>query len=192
MDLTKEYFKELKSYFSEDDLESYYEIKEDLMDHIEACKEDGQTVEEALSSLASPKEVADDFFEDRRLQTAMNAEKDVIPSEEIQSVFLGTQKKKMKILAMSIFTVVRIFFMSLLLFMLFYFLVYLGEEMINEKHLAIIPLSSSLMIVAIISLGFRKKRLFKKMYLSGWTSVVLVFLSLIIVAGAFLAGDLFY
>lgn len=94
MDLTKEYFKELKSYFSEDDLESYYEIKEDLMDHIEACKEDGQTVEEALSSLASPKEVADDFFEDRRLQTAMNAEKDVIPSEEIQSVFLGTQKKK--------------------------------------------------------------------------------------------------
>lgn len=192
MDLTKEYFKELKSYFSEDDLESYYEIKEDLMDHIEACKEDGQTVEEALSSLASPKEVADDFFEDRRLQTAMNAEKDVIPSEEIQSVFLGTQKKKMKILAMSIFTVVRIFFMSLLLFMLFYFLVYLGEEMINEKHLAIIPLSSSLIIVAIISLGFRKKRLFKKMYLSGWTSVVLVFLSLIIVAGAFLAGDLFY
>lgn len=162
MDLTKEYFKELKSYFSEDDLESYYEIKEDLMDHIEACKEDGQTVEEALSSLASPKEVADDFFEDRRLQTAMNAEKDVIPSEEIQSVFLGTQKKKMKILAMSIFTVVRIFFMSLLLFVLFYFLVYLGEEMINEKHLAIIPLSSSLMIVAIISLGFRKKRLFKK------------------------------
>lgn len=192
MDLTKEYFKELKSYFSEDDLESYYEIKEDLMDHIEACKEDGQTVEEALSSLASPKEVADDFFEDRRLQTAMNAEKDVIPSEEIQSVFLGTQKKKMKILAMSIFTVVRIFFMSLLLFMLFYFLVYLGEEMINEKHLAIIPLSSSLMIVAIISLGFRKKRLFKKIHLSGWTSVVLVFLSLIIVAGAFLAGDLFY
>lgn len=192
MDLTKEYFKELKSYFSEDDLESYYEIKEDLMDHIEACKEDGQTVEEALSSLASPKEVADDFFEDRRLQTAMNAEKDVIPSEEIQSVFLGTQKKKMKILAMSIFTVVRIFFMSLLLFVLFYFLVYLGEEMINEKHLAIIPLSSSLMIVAIISLGFRKKRLFKKIHLSGWTSVVLVFLSLIIVAGAFLAGDLFY
>lgn len=98
----------------------------------------------------------------------------------------------MKILAMSIFTVVRIFFMSLLLFVLFYFLVYLGEEMINEKHLAIIPLSSSLMIVAIISLGFRKKRLFKKIHLSGWTSVVLVFLSLIIVAGAFLAGDLFY
>ncbi|MPQ21818.1 hypothetical protein CKN86_12840 [Carnobacterium divergens] len=192
MDLTKEYFKELKSYFSEDDLESYYEIKEDLLDHIEACKEDGQTIEEALSSLASPKEIADDFFEDRRLQTAMYAEKDVIPSEEIQSVFLDNQKKKMKILALSILTGVRIFFMSLLLLLLFYFLVYLGEEVINEKHLAIIPFSSSLMIVAIIILGLRKKTLFKKLYLNGWTSFLLGSLSLIMVAGGYLAGDLFY
>lgn len=192
MDLTKEYFKELKSYFSEDDLDSYYEIKEDLLDHIEACKEEGQTVEEALNSLASPKEIADDFFEDRRLQTAIYAEKDVIPIEEIQSVFIGNQKKKMKNLIMSILVLVRIFFTCSLFFLLFCLLVYLGEEIINENHLAIIPFSSSLLIIAIIIFRFKKNKLIKKIHLHGWTPFLLGTLSMIFLGGAYLAGDLFY
>ncbi|MGX7418393.1 DUF4097 family beta strand repeat-containing protein [Carnobacterium gallinarum] len=148
MDLIENYFKELKTYFTETDLEDYNEIKEVLKEHIDVSLEEGRTIEEVIASMAPPEEIASDFFEDRRLETAINAKKDVVASEEVQAFFMQNLKRKIKVISKSIFLVVRAFFSIFLLCALLYFTIYLSKELIKEGNLAIIPLSSILLITS--------------------------------------------
>lgn len=192
MNLIDNYFTELKTYFEEEDLQEYLEIKDVLTEHIEVSLEDGREIEEIIASMATPEEIAFDFFEDRRLATAINAKKDVVASEEVQAVFIQTLKKRMSVIAKSICHVIHAFFSLFLLCLLCYFVIYLVKELVSEKHLAIIPLSSILITASLLLLLLPRQVKIKYSYKFKSALYLLGTAGILIFAVGGLTNSLFY
>ncbi|MFD1900574.1 hypothetical protein GQR36_12340 [Enterococcus termitis] len=96
MSTMEEYLDKLKAAFAEEDIEEFNELKEDLLEQLAVCLEEGQTEAEVVARLASPQEIAADYYADLSLDAAINAKTSVVPREEIQDVFIQTQKKECK------------------------------------------------------------------------------------------------
>lgn len=90
----KEYLNQLQAAFAEEDIEEFNELKEDLLEQLAICLEEGQTEAEVVAGLAPPEEIAADYYADLSLDAAINAKTSVVPREEIQDVFIQTQKKE--------------------------------------------------------------------------------------------------
>lgn len=97
MHLINKFFKEMEDLFLEIDKSSFYELKEDLTEHIDVQLREGKTEQEIIHSLGTPQEIVNDFYEDQRLHTALTAEKDVIPIEQVKKAYKNEKKVREKI-----------------------------------------------------------------------------------------------
>lgn len=150
MNTMEEYLNQLKAAFAEEDIEYFNELKEDLLEQLAICLEEGQTEAEVVARLAPPEEIAADFYADLSLDAAINAKTSVVPREEIQDVFIQTQKKRMQKFIKTVFKVLRPLFLLGLLAVFGFFLIYVVKELIEERNLAGIPTILCLFLLAII------------------------------------------
>lgn len=146
----KEYLNQLQAAFAEEDIEEFNELKEDLLEQLAICLEEGQTEAEVVAGLAPPEEIAADYYADLSLDAAINAKTSVVPREEIQDVFIQTQKKRIQKFMETVFKVLKPLFLLLLLALLAFFLTYTIKELIEEQNLAGIPTIFCLLLIAII------------------------------------------
>jgi uncharacterized membrane protein len=171
----EEYLDKLKAAFAEEDIEEFNELKEDLLEQLAVCLEEGQTEAEVVARLASPQEIAADYYADLSLDAAINAKTSVVPREEIQDVFIQTQKKRMQRVLKTAVRVLKPLVLLLLLCTFSFFLIYIVKELHEEKNLAGIPLVLCLLLSALIfqllkGWFYEKKRVIN--YLSAITFVL--------------------
>ncbi|APB30881.1 hypothetical protein [Vagococcus teuberi] len=95
MEKIENFFDEMKKLFLVKDMDEFEEIKEDMLEHIEIKLEQGEPVEVILTKLGTPKAIVDAFYEDKRLNKAMQYETDIIGIEEVQIVALQGKKDKL-------------------------------------------------------------------------------------------------
>ncbi|MBO0470618.1 DUF4097 family beta strand repeat protein [Enterococcus sp. DIV0242_7C1] len=150
MSTMEEYLDQLKAAFAEEDIEEFNELKEDLLEQLAVCLEDGQTEAEVVARLASPQEIAADYYADLSLDAAINAKTSVVPREEIQDVFIQTQKKRMQKLLKTVIKVLKPLILLLLVAEFSFFLIYIIKELLEEKNLAGIPLVLCFLTAALI------------------------------------------
>ncbi|MGX7413176.1 DUF4097 family beta strand repeat-containing protein [Enterococcus caccae] len=146
----EDYLNQLKSAFAEEDIEDFNALKEDLLEQLAICLDEGQTEAEVVARLASPEEIAADYYADLSLATAINAKTSVVPREDIQNVFIQTQKKRMQKVIKTAFKVVKPLLLLFLLTSCLFFLVYIIKELNEERNLASIPTVLSLFLLALI------------------------------------------
>lgn len=142
------YLAELKSYFSESNMDVYLELEEDLLEEVQSSMAEGQTEEEAVKKLSSPAEIASDFFADRRFETAQTAVGDLVPEEEVEEVFKEARRKRLAYFVQKGILISRKVLIMVLLVLTVYFISYLIQELYLEGHLARIPA-----IFCLISVG---------------------------------------
>lgn len=176
MSLIDEYLNTLKTYFDEDDAESFDSLKEDLIERWEECLLEGMTEEEAIATFSSPKTIAKDYFRDRSFEIAEKAKTYVVPKEEVKSFFYQSQKYQWKKVVNKLVNILKEIMRLVLLTMIGVSLYYIVKEIYYEQHIAKIPLMS--LLVSTLSLLFyvskkRKNILILKMTLFG--IAVLVF-----------------
>ncbi|EOH94030.1 hypothetical protein UAW_02451 [Enterococcus haemoperoxidus ATCC BAA-382] len=162
MNTMEEYLNQLKAAFAEEDMEDFEELKEDLLEQLAICLEEGQTEAEVVARLAPPEEIAADYYADLSLDAAINAKTSVVPREEIQDVFIQTQKKRMRKFLKTVFMMLKPLLFLVLLGLFGFFLVYTIKELSGERNLAGIPtilcLLLSALILQLIKGGIVKKR----------------------------------
>lgn len=175
MQTMEEYLNQLKAAFAEEDIEDFNELKEDLLEQLYICLEEGQTEAEVVSRLASPEEIAADYYADLSLDAAINAKTSVVPREEIKDVFIQTQKKRMQKLVKTVFKVLKPIVLLLLLSVFAFFLMYIIKELKEERNLAVIPTILCLLLLPIILQLVKEWVVEKRQWING-LSVVLVLL----------------
>lgn len=145
----KEYLELLSRYFDEEDVEGFNEMKEDLLEQLRTCMEEGQSEEEVVANLPDPKQVAEDYYEDKNIEISKRSKTYVIPKEHLIEEFVSSIKNKSNRMLKLFFKMVRIIFSVLTFFILGYSLIYIGNELLFDKHFAIIPFLISLFCGAI-------------------------------------------
>lgn len=133
------YLSILKSRFSDANMEYYQELEEDLLEEIQNSMAEGLTEIEAVSKLSPPDEIADDFFEDRRLETARLAEGEVVPETEVAKVFKENVQKKILQIGRQVLCIFGKMLIILFVILSVFFAVYMLQELYFEKNLARIP-----------------------------------------------------
>lgn len=173
----EEYLDQLKAAFAEEDIEDFEGLKEDLLEQLSICLSEGQTEAEVVSRLATPEEMAADYYADLSLAAAIKAKTSVVPREEIQNVFIQTQKKRMQKLIKTIFKVLKPVILLILLAVFFFFLIYTIKELNEERNLAGIPTVLCLLLLAGI-LQIIKGWISQKRQLINGFSIGLLFLGI--------------
>lgn len=187
----EDYLNQLKAAFAEEDIEQFNELKEDLLEQLAICLEEGQTEAEVVSRLAPPEEIAADFYADLSLSAAINAKTSVVPREAIQEVFIQTQKKRIHKCVKTVLNFFKPFILLILLATLSFFLIYLFKELNEEQNLAGIPTILSLLLLAII-LQVVKSWIVKKRRLINGLSSGLLGLSLLMLLFFSVTNQLLY
>lgn len=148
MEKMDEYLERLQSYFDEEDLDAFNELKEDLLEQLSSCLAEGQTEEEAVAHFSPPEEVVEDYFLDRSFEAAREAKTYVVPKEQVGGIFFQAQKTRLKkglhhlirlLVSVTLLGLVGIFIYSC---------VYIYLEAVNDHHWAAIP-----SILALLSLA---------------------------------------
>lgn len=146
----EEYLIKLQSYFEEDDMEGFLELKEDLLEQLEDQLAEGQTEEQVVQSLSDPERVAEDYFIEVNLETISNVKTSVISRDELDDELKRTIKKSMSKYWFLLLSCTKnmLFISGVALFI--FFLVYIVAELITQQHLALIPLFSNIAFAGII------------------------------------------
>lgn len=175
MNLTDKFFKEMEDLFLESDKSSFYELREDLMEHIDIQLSEGKNEQEVIHSLGTPKEIVDDFYEDQRLHTALTAEKDVVPIEKVKKAYKDEKKGKRKTFFARIKQLIGSISLLFLFIIIILFSIAFIHEALIEHYFALPPLTLAIFFSAIFLLILRiiKKLKHKKMlYLIGTTLIL--------------------
>ncbi|WP_256924800.1 DUF4097 family beta strand repeat-containing protein [Candidatus Enterococcus mansonii] len=146
----EEYLNQLKAAFAEEDIEYFNELKEDLLEQLAICLEEGQTEQEVIERLAPPEEIAADYYADLSLDAAINAKTSVVPREEIQNVFIQSQKKRMQKFAKTTYKVLKPLLLLAFFILFAFFFTYTVKELNEERNLAAIPTILCLVLLAVI------------------------------------------
>lgn len=163
----EEYLKQLQAAFAEEDIEEFNELKEDLLEQLAICLEEGQTESEVVAGLAPPEAIAADYYADLSLDTAINAKTSVVPREEIQEVFIQTQKKRIQKFMKTMLKVLKPLFLLFLLVLFAFFLMYTVKELTEEHNIAGIPTILCLLLIAIILQVIKGWRIEKRSLING-------------------------
>ncbi|WYK00659.1 hypothetical protein A5821_001757 [Enterococcus sp. 7F3_DIV0205] len=191
MNTMEEYLNQLKAAFAEEDIEDFNELKEDLLEQLAICLEEGQTEEEVVARLAPPEEIAADYYADLSLDAAINAKTSVVPREEIQDVFIQTQKKRMQKFIKTVLKVLKPLVLLLLLALFTFFLIYTVRELYEEHNLARIPTILCLLLLAVI-LQLVKGWIIPKQKLINGLSIVFSGLGVVMLLFFSITGQLMY
>ncbi|MGX7245943.1 DUF4097 family beta strand repeat-containing protein [Enterococcus quebecensis] len=187
----EEYLNQLKAAFAEEDIEDFNELKEDLLEQLAICLEEGQTETEVVARLAPPEEIAADYYADLSLDAAINAKTSVVPREEIQDVFIQTQKKRMQKFAKTVFKVLKPLLLLVLLVLFSFFFIYIVKEINEERNLAGIPTVLCLLLLA-ISLQLAKGWVSKKRRWVNGLSISFVAIGAVLLLFFSVTGQLMY
>ncbi|MGX7150709.1 DUF4097 family beta strand repeat-containing protein [Enterococcus ureasiticus] len=187
----EEYLNQLKAAFAEEDIDDFNELKEDLLEQLAICLEEGQTEAEVVARLAPPEEIAADYYADLSLDAAINAKTSVVPREKIQDVFIQTQKKRMQRFIKTALNVLKPLILFVLVVFLTFLLMYIIKELKEERNLAGIPTILSLLLLAII-LQLVKTWILKKQKLINGLSMGLLALSLFMLLFFSVTNQLMY
>lgn len=95
MEKIDQFFDEMRQLFLEKDLDEFEELKEDMMEHISVKLEQGEELDVILAKLGTPKTIVDAFYEDKRLEKAMQYETDIVAIEDVKSVALQEKKDRL-------------------------------------------------------------------------------------------------
>ncbi|MBO0439931.1 DUF4097 family beta strand repeat protein [Enterococcus sp. DIV0869a] len=186
-----EYLKQLKAAFAEEDIEDFNELKEDLLEQLAICLEEGQTEEEVVARLAPPEEMAADYYADLSLAAAINAKTSVVPREDIQDVFIKTQKKRMQKFIKMVFKVLKPLLTLVMSVLFIFFMIYTVRELNVEQNLAGIPMVLCLLLLAII-LQLIKGWVFKKQHWINGLSIGLLAFGTVMLLFFSVTGRLMY
>lgn len=166
MNSMDEYLKHLRMSFEEDDTEAFNELKEDLLEQLEVCLQEGQTEAEVVAGLASPEELAADYYADRSMDAALHARTYVVPKEEVQDVFIRSQKRRLRRFWQSFFKIVKPLVLAGLIGLGIFFLIYVEKELTENKHLAAIPVVAALLLVALTLVALQNWYVGRKRFLT--------------------------
>lgn len=155
MNLIDNFFKEMEDLFLESDKSSFYELKEDLYEHINIQLSEGKTEEEVILSLGSPQAIVNDFYEDQRLHTAMTAEKDVVPIEQVKKAYKNEKKGKRKTLYSQLRQALKIGILFLSIVIVAFFSSSFIHEGIFEHYFALAPFTLAVFFSGISLLIWR-------------------------------------
>ncbi|MBP1040558.1 DUF4097 family beta strand repeat protein [Vagococcus sp. BWB3-3] len=144
------YLAELKSYFSESNMDVYLELEEDLLEEIQNSMAEGETEEEAVRKLSSPAEIASDFFADRRFETAQSAVGDLVPEDDVAEVFKEARRKRLTRSVQKGILISKKALIMILLALDVFLVTYIGQELYFEGNLARIPLIMCLFSLVIL------------------------------------------
>lgn len=185
-----DFFKEMSTHFLESDMDSFNEIKEDLLEHIEIQLEEGKTEAEILIGLGEPEAIAASFYEDQRLDKALKAETDIIAVEDVKMVYKKDRKiKRKKFLRkvqLGIYLILAVVFSCIALYLLSFVAVYAVSEQFlaaGPASLAIFFICGSIYFILFLT---RKKVVHTK------EIAVLSVVSLLVSLGIFVSGQWFY
>lgn len=159
MSKSDDFFLEMEALFLPLDKEAFHELKEDLLEHIQIQLESGKSEDEILDSLGNPHEIVDEFYEDQRMHTALNAEKDVIPVVEIERVYKNERAIKIRNYiehGIKILKNITIFLISILIV---YFITYAVYEATRETHIAIAPIVITCLLFGILIPLLKKNKI---------------------------------
>ncbi len=179
MDFKEKFYQKLRRGFLEKD----YEELDDLwleMDHqIDRMRQEGLSEEEMLDNLGSPEEIIDDFYEDQKFETAMHAEKVVIPEEELKKVYKEKQRNSFNKKIDLMKRIAQKLFLNLFLLIDVYFASYFIVELLREKHISYITLilTIALTLCLFINRLHTKKRKIIAMcalFLTSFTLILLI------------------
>lgn len=190
MKRTDDFFNDMKTHFLESDMDSFNEIKEDLLEHIAIQLEEGKTEEEILAALGQPEKLAASFYEDQRLDKALKAETDIVAVEDVKKIYKQDQqiKRKKKIQKMNVFfsVLLVILFSILTIYLISFSIIYA----IQERFFAIGPITLAIFLFGLsiyLSSIFRKKTVVHIQKI-----LVISMISLLISGGVYLSGHWFY
>lgn len=133
MSKIEEFFLEMEALFLPLDIEAFYEMKEDLLEHIRVQQESGKSEDEILESLGTPHEIVDEFYEEQRIQTALNAKKDVIPLEDVRRIYKNERARIRKKYFKFVIRTLKNIAITLISILIVYFIVYVIYEAIVEN-----------------------------------------------------------
>ncbi|GGC77035.1 DUF4097 family beta strand repeat-containing protein [Enterococcus wangshanyuanii] len=184
------FFEEMKTYFLEKDLDSFNEIKEDLLEQIEIQLEEGKTEEEIIAGLGKPEMIADSFYEDQRLDKALKAEKDIVAVEDVKKVYKKEQqlkrKKVLKKIQLAIFIAIGLLCLALSIYLIGFVFVY----SIFEKYFAFGP--ATLAVFFLCSLIYFIWKIRGKQFVHNKWLGMISMISLVSSIGIFFSGQWFY
>lgn len=156
-----QFFEELENLFLEKDRAEYKEIKEDLENEIEVRLSEGESYETILKTLGTPETIAQAFYEDRRLDTALKSNYDVVASEDITNEYKKQKKEKRMKQWENSKKVLRVLGQVGLFFFSSYFFIGTGYYIFKEQTLLFGPgliFLGSLFLFCSITNRFKKRR----------------------------------
>lgn len=172
MSKIEEFFLEMEALFLPLDIEAFYEMKEDLLEHIRVQQESGKSEDEILESLGTPHEIVDEFYEEQRIQTALNAKKDVIPLEDVRRIYKNERARIRKKYFKFVIRTLKNIAITLISILIVYFIVYVIYEAIVEKHAAFTPILITSLLIGIIVSLLRKENILNVGKVFFWFGII--------------------
>ncbi|MGX7263252.1 DUF4097 family beta strand repeat-containing protein [Enterococcus crotali] len=146
----EDFFEEMKSHFLESDMDSFNEIKEDLVEQIDIQLDEGKTEQEIVKGLGDPETIAASFYEDQRLDKALKAETDIIAVEDVKKVYKKDQqlkrKKQLKKAKLISYLILAILCSVLVIYLFSFAMIYA----VQEGFFAIGPISLALFFLCVL------------------------------------------
>ncbi|EOH99002.1 hypothetical protein UAY_02271 [Enterococcus moraviensis ATCC BAA-383] len=184
------FFEEMKSHFLESDIDSFNEIKEDLLEQIEIQLEEGKTEQEILTGLGAPETIAASFYEDKRLDKALKAETDIIAVEDVKKVYKKDRKLKRKKQLKKVKTVLYVLLTALTSILVIYLVGFALIYAVQEKFFAIGPISLAIFFICILYYLINSLKGKQVIHIQG--IYLLSIISLVLSGGIFLSGHWYY
>lgn len=168
----EEYLNQLMHFFEKDDMDSFYELKEDLMEQLSEGISEGYSESEIVSKLASPSEVATDYFTEKNMEIVVHAKSIVVPKEEIQEVFKDNFFNKIHFIISKLKRMLSSLIVFIATIVLVYLLLYILVEIGTEENLARIPVILSGFLLSFLLFKTRSK--YNKQIILSYVSLLLL------------------
>lgn len=175
MEQINDFFKKLEALFLDKDKEAFEEIKEDILHEVNERLSEGETYEQIIQSLGKPKDIAEAYYEDKRLDKAMKAEQDIIDRNDLEREYKLKRREKLVKNKQKLKSIFSIMGRSLLLLTSIFFLFVTIIYLIQEHTVVWGPMMASIFFISLFlfySKFASKKRNKIIVYLLGLTSLI--------------------
>ncbi|MGX7172687.1 DUF4097 family beta strand repeat-containing protein [Enterococcus ratti] len=174
MERINHFFETLEKLFLEKDKADFLEIKDDILREIEARAAEGESYDAILKMIGTPQEIAEAYYEDKRLDKALRAKQDVIAREDLVREYRLNRKfilKRWKLRLKNFF----VFLLQICLLVLSFYLALMVIYYMVQEHVLLWGACTLFFFTVCLMLMSKKPNKLRKymglIYLVGTTSL---------------------